>query len=166
VITDLPFVIEPFGPDPVKGRRPVAASTQMWIVSKADLASRAPGSAVPYRHLRIPMMSGHLTLDYDNRGREIVVYLAHHPLVDLPLAITPGDRSHADGAGFQPSAAAPLVVGGEAPGPATFELRRRSRARRLGNSASLCRRPGRLPRHRPQPLRERRKELTGPRPRS
>lgn len=113
VITDLPFVIEPFGPDPEKGRRPVASRTQVWIVSKADLARRAPGSSVPFRHLTIPMMSGHLSVDYDNRGREIIVHLAHHPSVDLPLAIVPGDRRHCDGAPFDPDYEGLIPVGNQ-----------------------------------------------------
>jgi len=100
VITDLPFVTEPFGPDPNRGRRPVGSSTQVWIVSKRDLQRLAPGSSVPYRSLRIPMMSGHMALDYENLGSEITLHLSHHPLADLPFAIEPGDRCMGTGEEF------------------------------------------------------------------
>ncbi|MDH4017934.1 MAG: carotenoid oxygenase family protein, partial [Actinomycetota bacterium] len=46
VVTDLPFVVEPFGPDPARARRAVADSTNVWIVRKEDLRSHPPGSAV------------------------------------------------------------------------------------------------------------------------
>jgi hypothetical protein len=94
VLSDLPFVVEPFGPDPNTGRRPVTDVTRVWIVRKDDLRSHAPGSAVPYRSLQIPMMGGHMAVDYADDGRELVLHLSHHPLTDLVLAIEPGDVVH------------------------------------------------------------------------
>jgi hypothetical protein len=94
VVSDLPFVVEPFGPDPSKGRRPVADVTKVWVVRKEDLRTQAPGSAVPFRALQIPMMGGHMAVDYADDGRELVLHLSHHPLTDLVLAIEPGDVTH------------------------------------------------------------------------
>jgi all-trans-8'-apo-beta-carotenal 15,15'-oxygenase len=94
VMMDLPFVVEPFGPAPGGGRRPVGDVTNVWIIRKDDLHSHAPGTAVPYRTLQIPLMGGHMAVDYEDDGRELVLHLSHHPLTDLVLAIEPGDVTH------------------------------------------------------------------------
>jgi carotenoid cleavage dioxygenase-like enzyme len=96
VITDLPFVVEPMGPGP-EGRRTVGDETQVWIVAKEDLRTRAPGSAVPYHSLRLPMMGGHMALDYDDSDGRLVLYVSHHPITDLGLAIEAGDCVHGTG---------------------------------------------------------------------
>lgn len=97
VVSDLPFVVEPFGPDPSKPRRAVADETNVWIVRKADLRTHPPGSAVPHRHLTIPMMAGHMVVDYADDGRELVLSLSHHPMTDLGAGIEPGDRNQFSG---------------------------------------------------------------------
>jgi hypothetical protein len=66
----------------------------VWIVRKEDLRTHAPGSAVPFRALQIPMMGGHMAVDYADDGRLLVLHLSHHPLTDLVLAIEPGDVTH------------------------------------------------------------------------
>jgi len=111
VITDLPFVVDPF--DAGGTRRAVADTTQVWIVRKADLESTPPGTPVPHRFLRIPMMSGHMAVDYDDEGDRIVLYLVHHPLMDLTLAIEPGDRCHRTGAEIHPDYEGLIPMGGQ-----------------------------------------------------
>jgi all-trans-8'-apo-beta-carotenal 15,15'-oxygenase len=101
VICDLPFVTE-MGPPSAAPRRAVADIAQLWIIRKADLRSHPAGSSVPFRHLTVPMMGGHIAVDYDNRGSEIVVYIAHHPITDLGMEMTSDDVSHATGESFHP----------------------------------------------------------------
>ena len=96
VIMDLPFVTDPLGPKPAV-RRGVQDFARLWIVSKSDLRRSAPGSAVPFRELSVPLMGGHLTLDYAEEGGHIHATIAHHPITDLGLGIEAGERAYASG---------------------------------------------------------------------
>jgi len=101
VISDLPFVNDPVV-DPTLPRRAVAGVTNLWIIRKADLRSRPSGSAVPYRHLTLPLMTGHLAIDYENEGSRVTAYLAHHPLTDLGMGIERTDVVHGSGEPYHP----------------------------------------------------------------
>ncbi|MDJ0761001.1 MAG: carotenoid oxygenase family protein [Woeseiaceae bacterium] len=97
VVSDLPFVVEPFGPDPTRPRRAVADVTNIWIVRKADLRATPPGAAVPHRHLTVPMMGGHMAVEFADDGRELTLFLTHHPMTDLGAGIEPGERGRFTG---------------------------------------------------------------------
>ena len=64
VIADLPFNATPGSAE--GPRRPVQGHACLWIVAKADLRATPPGGSVPYRALTLPMMAGHIAIDYEN----------------------------------------------------------------------------------------------------
>ena len=97
VFTDLPFVIEPgtFAGRPQT--RPNRDETTLWIVAKADLAATPPEGTVRCRELRIPMPTGHLSVDYDEPDGQIRVFLEHVPISDLMIMIDRDETSHFTG---------------------------------------------------------------------
>ena len=103
VFTDLPFVIEPgtFSGEPQS--RPNADETTMWIVAKDDLYSTVPGGSVPCREIKLPMPTGHLSVDYENPDGIVRVFLEHIPIQDLMIMLHRGEFSHATGAPIDPN---------------------------------------------------------------
>lgn len=98
VFTDLPFIVEPGtfvgGPQ----TRPNRDWTSLWVVAKSDLRATPPGGTVPTTEVRIPMPTGHLTVDHDTTDGRVTVYLEHIPVQDLMIRIRRGEFSHGTGA--------------------------------------------------------------------
>ncbi len=94
VICDLPFVVEP---ESMRGAPRTQRSQEhatLWIVDKADLAEAPPGSVVPVRTVRLPMPSGHFTVDEDDDDGVLRVVLQHIPLGDLMISLDRETRDH------------------------------------------------------------------------
>lgn len=118
VISDLPFVLEP---DALRGRprrTPARQETRLWIVAKDDLDATPPGGEVPCTEVRLPMPTGHLTVDVDEAGGNLRVVLQHIPLGDLMLSFRRGDVEHLGGSEVDPGyegliavAVQPSVIG-------------------------------------------------------
>lgn len=130
VFCDLPFVFEP---EAILGRdrqRRAQSHTTLWIVSKAALHAAPGGGDVPVVEVRIPMPTGHLTVDHEERDGALSVYLQHIPLADLTLRTTRSSTSHRDGALVDPNyeglvalSVQPSVVGRYRIDPVTGEVR-------------------------------------------
>ena len=102
VFTDLPFVIEP---ELVRGAprtRRVQGHTSLWIVAKADLARTRPGGEVRAVEVRLPMPTGHLTVDHDEVDGALRVVLQHVPLGDLLVSFTAEGIEHRGGTRVDP----------------------------------------------------------------
>lgn len=100
VFTDLPFVMEPAtlrGGDRTLANQDV---TRLFIVRKADLRAVAPGTPVPVTQVEIPFPTGHLSVDEDDAGGELTVYLEHIPLADLTIRLAPDAVDHRNGRPF------------------------------------------------------------------
>ena len=122
VVSDLPFVVELSAPAANVPRRAVGDSTNVWIVKKEDLRSHPPGSAVPHRHLTVPMMGGHMAVDYEDDGRELVLVLTHHPLTDLGMGILPGDRCQSSGEVIDPAFEGLPSIGNQPSGVGRYRI--------------------------------------------
>ena len=110
VFCDLPFVFEPqtfFGKP---RQRRAQAHTTLWIVAKQALRGAPAGGDVAVVEVQIPMPTGHLTVDYEERDGELCVYLQHIPLTDLTLRATRASVSHGDGALVDPNHAGLVAV--------------------------------------------------------
>lgn len=118
VFCDLPFVFEP---QTLAGRprtRRNQEHTNLWIVAKADLESTPPGGTVPVTEVRIPMPTGHLTVDHEEVDGKIRVVLQQIPLSDLMLTMDRTSVSHRTGELIDPNyeglialAVQPSVIG-------------------------------------------------------
>jgi hypothetical protein len=103
VFTELPFTVEPgtfVGKQPT---HPTRDDTLMWIIAKSDLRATPIGGTVHAKEIRVPMPSGHLSVDYDNANDTIRVYLEHVAIQDLMIRLTTDERSHRTGAFFDPN---------------------------------------------------------------
>ncbi len=117
VFCDLPFVVEPGA---VLGRPRTLRNqehTNLWIVAKDTLAATPPGGAVPVTEVRIPMPTGHLSVDYEETDGTIRVVLQQIPLADLMLTVHRESTTH-DGSLIDPNyeglialAVQPSVIG-------------------------------------------------------
>lgn len=110
VISDLPFVLEP---QALRGRPRTIANrqeTRLWIVAKADVEATPPGGEVPCVEVRLPMPTGHLTVDVDEEGGNLRVVLQHIPLSDLMISLRDGE-GHPDLEGLIALAVQPSVIG-------------------------------------------------------
>jgi carotenoid cleavage dioxygenase-like enzyme len=103
VFTDLPFVTEPQVFQGLPPTRPNKDTTTMWIVSKADLAGTPVGGTVPCREVILPMPTGHLSVDYENPGGRIRVFLEHVPIQDLMIMLRRDEYSHFTGGLIDPN---------------------------------------------------------------
>lgn len=90
IVMDLPFVNEPMGRMPGP-RRAVGTQARLWIVAKRDLRATPPGSAVPFREVDVPLMGGHMAVDFEEHDGRIGLTIAHHPMADLGLGLEPDD---------------------------------------------------------------------------
>ncbi len=118
VFCDLPFVFEPqtFAGKPRTRRN--QEHTNLWIVSKDALRTTPAGGSVPVTEVRIPMPTGHLTVDYEETDGTIRVVLQQIPLSDLMLTIDRESVDHRNGALIDPNyeglialAVQPSVIG-------------------------------------------------------
>jgi carotenoid cleavage dioxygenase-like enzyme len=110
VFCDLPFVFEP---QTFLGRartRRAQSHTTLWIVAKASLRETPAGGEVPVVEVQIPLPTGHLSVDYDERDGELCVYLQHIPLSDLTLRTTRSSVRHDNGALVDPNYAGLVAV--------------------------------------------------------
>ena len=98
VFTDLPFIVEPATFAGKPQTQPNRDWTSLWIVDKADLRATAPGGVVPTREVRIPMPTGHLTVDYEHPAGELTVYLEQIPIQDLMIRLRRDEYSWGTGA--------------------------------------------------------------------
>ena len=97
VFCDLPFAV---GPEVVGiGQRtmPNADVTHLSIVAKADLDRTPPGSPVRATTVTLPLPTGHLTVDEDEDGGLLTVYLEHIPLADLMIKLEAGAPARVPG---------------------------------------------------------------------
>lgn len=81
------------------GERTVANQdvTNLFIVRKADLRAVPPGTPVPVTHVTVPFPTGHLSVDWDDEGGALTVYLEHIPLADLMINLGPEAIDHRTG---------------------------------------------------------------------
>lgn len=89
VFTDLPFKVEPGAFTGAPREIPNQDETNLWIVAKADVV--AGGGPIAVTHLRIPMPTGHLAVDYEHEAGRIHVFCEHIPLGDLMMSVRQGD---------------------------------------------------------------------------
>lgn len=97
VFSDLPFKVEP---DTFRGRPRRQRNqdhTLLWIVAKADLEATETGGTVPVTEVRIPMPTGHLSVDYEEPGGRLRVFCQHIPLADLMIAMSRDEHDHRNG---------------------------------------------------------------------
>ncbi|MEO7428697.1 MAG: carotenoid oxygenase family protein [Acidimicrobiales bacterium] len=97
VFADLPFILEP---DTFRGKPRTLRNqehTNLWIVAKADLRATAPGGTVPATEVRIPIPTGHLSVDYDEVDGCLRVVLQQIPLSDLMITMTRESVGHRTG---------------------------------------------------------------------
>ena len=94
VFADLPFATGPEALGYGERTVPNADVTKLTIVAKADLAATEPGTPVPARTVTVPMPTGHLTVDHDEDGGVLTVYLEHIPLADLMVMVRAGEVPH------------------------------------------------------------------------
>ncbi|MDQ2677274.1 MAG: carotenoid oxygenase family protein [Actinomycetota bacterium] len=118
VFADLPFVVEPETFRGAPRSRRNQQHTTLWIVAKDDLRRTAPGGEVPVTEVRLPMPTGHLSVDVDEVDGLLRVVAQHMPLADLMVTATAGstvhgsgDRVHPDHEGLIALAVQPTVVG-------------------------------------------------------
>lgn len=98
VFTDLPFIVEPSTFAGKPQTQPNRDWTSLWIVAKSDLTSTPPGGTVPTREIRIPMPTGHLSVDYETTDGQLTVYLEQIPIQDLMIRLRRGEYSYGTGA--------------------------------------------------------------------
>lgn len=94
VFSDLPFAA---GPEVLSGAPRRSANqdiTRLFIVAKSDLRSTLPGQAVPTTMVELPMPSGHLMVDVDERDGLLTVQLEHIALSDLMIMLHGGETTH------------------------------------------------------------------------
>lgn len=115
VFTDLPFIVEPGTFVGKPQTRPNRDWTSLWLVAKADLAATAAGGTVPTTEVRIPMPTGHLSVDYENDEGTVTVHLEQIPIADLMIRLRRGEYSHGTGALNDPNFDG-MVTGATQPG--------------------------------------------------
>ena len=115
VFTDLPFIVEPATFAGKPQTRPNRDWTSLWIVAKSDLRATPPGGTVATREVRIPMPTGHLSVDYDHPADRLTVYLEQLPIQDLMIRLRRGEYSHGTGALNDPNFDG-MVTGSTQPG--------------------------------------------------
>ena len=94
VFTDLPFVVERATMLGRPQTTPNRDWTTLWIVDKADLHATPPGGTVATTEVRIPMPTGHLSVDHDHPRGRLTVYLEHLPIQDLLIRLRRDEYSH------------------------------------------------------------------------
>ena len=118
VFGDLPFVVDPETfRGGVRGQRN-QEHTNLWIVAKDDLRRTRPGAEVRVTAVRLPMPTGHLTVDTDEVDGLLRVVAQHMPLADLMITTTPDSVVHGSTDAIDPDhhglialAVQPTVVG-------------------------------------------------------
>lgn len=118
VFSDLPFVVEP---GTFKGDARTIRNqdhTKLWIVAKEELRTTPAGGTVRAREIRIPMPTGHLSVDYEEVDGSLRVVLQQIPLSDLMISMTRDSIDHRGGRAIDPNyeglitlAVQPTVVG-------------------------------------------------------
>lgn len=115
VFTDLPFVVEPATFTGGERRRRNRDTTSLWIVERAELDRVPPGGTVRCREVVLPMPTGHLTVDHDDDGGRLRVFLEHIPIQDLMIVFDGNSTSPVTGepiAGDYEGLVAPAVQPG------------------------------------------------------
>lgn len=87
IISDLPFVVEPAAIRN-KGRKIKNQNhTTLFIIAKQDLRNTSPGKHVPVQVVRIPIPTGHISVEYENPEGQCVINLEHIAITDLMLTV-------------------------------------------------------------------------------
>jgi carotenoid cleavage dioxygenase-like enzyme len=110
VFSDLPFVVEP---DSFRGRpRQVRnqTHTNLWIVSKAEVAATPPGGSVAALEVHLPIPTGHLYVDHEERDGTIRVAVQHSPTTDLMIQCDEGEWAGLVALAVQPSVVGRYVI--------------------------------------------------------
>jgi all-trans-8'-apo-beta-carotenal 15,15'-oxygenase len=97
VISELPFKVEPEAMRGGPRSERNGDETRLWIVPKAALRATAPGGAVEVTEVRIPLPTGHLSVDVAEVDGVISVNLDHIPLADLLITCSTTTPMHATG---------------------------------------------------------------------
>lgn len=126
VISDLPFVVEPEGFRGAPRTRRNQEHTSLWFVPKSDLVGTPAGGTVQATEVRLPMPTGHVLVDREERDGLVRVVLQHMPLADLMISMDPSTVDHRNGAaidaeyeGMVALAVQPSVIGSYLVDPVT-----------------------------------------------
>ena len=117
VFADLPFVVEPETFRGATRQRRNQDHTTLWLVAKDDLQRTPAGGEVAVTEVRLPMPTGHLSVDVDEVDGLLRVVAQHMPLADLMITATDesvvhgtGEPVHPDHQGLIALAVQPTVV--------------------------------------------------------